>query len=121
MSKYRERRIAGRRLMHHVSLIEKVLGRQLKGSEQVHHVDSNSYNNENSNLVVCPNKTYHALLHIRTEALEACGDASFRKCSICKQWSDPDIMINADKKRPNGKFRHNSCMNAYHKNWIDAQ
>src|SRR6185369_5011811 len=55
----------------HQAIVEKVLGRSLPFGVEIHHVDGDGHNNANSNLVVCPDHAYHALLHLRTRALEA--------------------------------------------------
>lgn len=43
---------------------EDALGRWLKHSEQVHHIDGDKENNSPSNLLVC-DRSYHKLLHKR--------------------------------------------------------
>lgn len=99
----------GRAAREHVFKAEKVLGRRLRNSEMVHHIDEDSSNNNNNNLVICPNMAYHALLHIRTEALNCCGNANYRRCIVCKTWDDPATMINHNRHKPNGTFRHTTC------------
>jgi len=73
----------------HVVMAEKALGRHLPKGVQVHHVDENRLNNDPNNLVICPDQAYHALLHQRADALDACGHTHWRKCKYCKQWDDP--------------------------------
>ena len=77
------------RIREHVYKATLALGRALKNKELVHHVDSNPKNNENSNLIICENAKYHALLHARTDALDACGNADFMKCAYCGEYDDP--------------------------------
>ena len=48
----------------HRTIVEEVLGRQLKSSEIVHHIDCNKQNNAKSNLLVCT-QAYHAALHMK--------------------------------------------------------
>jgi hypothetical protein len=55
----------------------------------VHHFDENTLNNSNDNLVICQDTKYHSLLHVRTRAYKACGNADWRKCKYCKQYDDP--------------------------------
>lgn len=73
----------------HDRVAERALGRPLPPGAVVHHVDGNPANNAPSNLVICPSQKYHALLHRRTDALDACGLANWRKCNICKRYDDP--------------------------------
>lgn len=81
--------IDGRPVLRHVLVAERALGKRLPKGAQVHHVDFDRSNDSNNNLVICPNAAYHQLLHIRTNALNACGNANWRKCGICKQYDDP--------------------------------
>lgn len=60
----------------HVLVAEKVLGRNLKTSEHVHHVNGVRNDNRPRNLVICQDQKYHMLLHRRMRALKACGHAS---------------------------------------------
>ena len=73
----------------HILMAERVLGRPLPDGAHVHHVNENSMDNTPSNLVICPDAAYHKLLHRRTDALNACGNADWRKCCHCKQYDDP--------------------------------
>ncbi len=77
----------------HVLTAERALGRKLVFPEQVHHVDLFRRNNKNENLVICPDTSYHKLLHRRTAALNATGHADWLKCKMCKQWGAPDTMF----------------------------
>ena len=88
----------------HILIAEAVLGKYLPLKSVVHHVDSNPSNNSTSNLVICENNNYHKLLHQRTRALQACGNAHWRKCRVCKKYDDPEIMY---KERTS--YRHHSC------------
>ena len=69
------------------------LGKPLPKGVEIHHVDGNGRNNEHENLVICPDKSYHRLLHRRANALAATGNPNFRKCNHCKQWGDPSLMF----------------------------
>jgi hypothetical protein len=82
----------GKLIMEHVHLCELAIGRKLKGAEEVHHVNEVRSDNTSTNLVVCPNHRYHELLHLRTKALVACGNAGYRICKFCGQYDDPSRM-----------------------------
>lgn len=97
----------------HIAVVEAVLGHALPVGAVVHHVDHDPLNNAKSNLVVCPNQAYHVLLHVREEALNACGNADFRKCHFCSRWDDPGNMI---PKKGHG-FIHRQCRANYMKQY----
>lgn len=73
----------------HVSMAEKALGHPLPVGAEVHHANGKRADNRNENLVICPGRAYHSLLHQRMRALAACGNANWRKCYICKTYDDP--------------------------------
>jgi hypothetical protein len=76
----------------HILVAEKALGYYLPDGAEVHHWNLNRSNNANSNLLVCPSKAYHLLIHRRMEARAACGNPNFRKCYICKKWDDESAL-----------------------------
>lgn len=96
----------------HLLLVESVLGKKLP--------DGNGMNNAHTNLVVCPTHEYHWLLHIRTRAYEATGDANWRKCVFCKQWDSPSNMYISDKYLHKQSF-HRACHSEYQRNWKSKQ
>jgi hypothetical protein len=68
----------------HVLIAEKALGRYLPDGVEIHHVDENPANNSPSNLVICPSKAYHKLLHYRARILKMGGNPSTHAhCSTC--------------------------------------
>jgi hypothetical protein len=79
-------------VLEHVLVVEGAMRRYLRPGAAVHHVNETPDDNRNQNLVVCQDNTYHMLLHQRKRALEACGNAGWLKCSICKQYDDPANM-----------------------------
>lgn len=76
-------------VFEHVRVVASALGRPLCGTEEVHHVDENKSNNANSNLVLCPDRAYHMLLHRRLRAYKAVGDPNARLCKYCKRYDLP--------------------------------
>lgn len=94
----------------HVTIAEEALGRPLPHGAQVHHVDYDKLNNARSNLVICHSLSYHRLLHLRTDARNACGRPDWRRCKFCKQYDDPAGMY----AYPGGNmFHHRECCNDY--------
>ena len=101
-------------------IVEAVLQKYLAPKHPIHHVDGDSTNNVTNNFVVCEDNAYHKLLHVRTEALKATGNANSRKCAFCGEWILPDIEgVNYYKrKRKCGwsiRFVHKKCERSYDK------
>ena len=110
---YHVRNRKGKIVYEHTEIVERVLGRKLKGRECIHHVDGDKTNNENSNLVVCPDDKYHQLLHRRQRALEATGDANMLKCCYCLEYDKPENLRIYAKSPP----RHGECNKRYWHDW----
>lgn len=103
-------------IQEHVAVAERALGRKLPKGANVHHIDGNPGNNRNDNLVICPDMAYHKLLHLRQDALAACGHADWLKCRYCKKYDDPKNMYSV-RYLSGGRLilhsRHTSCFNEY--------
>lgn len=79
----------GRFVANAVKVVETTLGKRLPIGAVVHHADGNCANDAKGNLVVCPSKAYHNLIHARMAAFDACGNANWMPCGICKKYDDP--------------------------------
>ena len=98
----------------HKVIAEKVLGRPLPKDAEIHHADGNGLNNQHSNLVICPDHAYHALLHRRQKALDACGNANWLPCAFCRQHDDPKNMtLYTPKDQTSPRANHPQCATNY--------
>ena len=100
----------GKIVFEHIEIAERALGRRMPKGAQVHHIDGNPANNANSNLVICPSQAYHKLLHARMNAMAACGNPDWRRCTICQQYDNPALMYVGD-----GYHVHRDCRNVYNR------
>lgn len=92
-----------------ILIAENILGKPLPTGSVIHHVNGDTHNNSNNNLVICQSQAYHLLLHQRTKSLENCGYSSWRKCSYCHRYDDPKNMY---IRKRTGAF-HQKCSNEY--------
>jgi len=100
-------------VLEHLLIAEQALGKYLPQGAVVHHADGNGFNNYN-NLVVCENQAYHKLLHMRTNALKACGNAGWMKCCFCGEYDHPSNMY----VYPTGnRAVHTLCRLEYQRAW----
>lgn len=100
--------INGEQRLKHVLIAERALGRRMPKGCEVHHVDENPSNNIPVNLVICPSGAYHKLLHARTRAYDACGNANWRRCWICKVYDDCSNLRNYGREQ----YHHRDCFNS---------
>lgn len=61
--------VEGKQIGEHVHIAEQALGKKLPTGAEVHHVNLLPWDNRPENLVVCPNRAYHKLLHKRMKEL----------------------------------------------------
>lgn len=106
---YKMLSINGIKVREHIAVAEKAFGGKLPSGVVVHHVNENKLDNRGSNLVICHDEAYHQLLHRRQRALDECGNANFRQCSFCREWS-PESGITINKANSNAY--HAECRNA---------
>lgn len=105
-------------VFEHLLVAEKALGRYLPRQVQVHHINEIKNENRNSNLVICENQQYHALLHQRTFALRETGSVHSRKCCFCKQWMTVNDSVLLSNRR---NWRHRECHAAYERNRLSPK
>jgi hypothetical protein len=111
---YRATQINGKKKFDHVRIAESVLGRELPDGAVVHHADGNRGNNAKSNLVICPSKSYHNLLHARISAMNATGDPNKRKCRLCHEYDELNNLSSC-KVNTSTAYWHKSCHSIYQK------
>lgn len=104
--------MCGKDKYQHRVIAEEVLGRPLKSTEIVHHIDENKQNNQKSNLLICT-LTYHAILHQRLDCVKAGFDPNlYLKCSLCKTYHLKDQFA---KNPAASRGLANSCRRAFNK------
>jgi hypothetical protein len=78
--------VSGVDTYRHRIIAEAALGRPLPKGAEVHHVDEDKRNDAPGNLVICQDREYHNLLHVRARVLRAGGDPNTQRiCYTCKQ------------------------------------
>ena len=95
----------------HVDIAERALGKQLPPEAIVHHWNEIKHDNRNENLLICPDRAYHNLIHARMDALKACGNANWLRCKYCKSYDAPE---NLSQARSSGRSSwHKACVASY--------
>lgn len=108
--RYKKVWLDGRQVREHVLVATRVLGKPLPPGAEVHHVNADTMDNRNCNLVICQDHSYHMLLEQRAAALAECGHAGWIRCGHCGELDDPANMY----LRPNGRSGfHRVCNQKY--------
>jgi len=98
----------------HILVAERSLGRHLRAPHEVHHVNERKDDNRPENLVVCQDRAYHLLLHVRAAALRATGNPDMRPCTICRRYGDPrEMSPHRGRQGRRDRFYHKHCAAAY--------
>lgn len=96
----------------HRLVVEKAIGKYLHPRHPVHHINGDKHDNRPENLVACEDRAYHHLIHVRQDAMRACGNPSWRMCTFCLVHDSPDLMIKRMNKNKTGcSFHHRACRN----------
>jgi hypothetical protein len=91
----------------HVLVVEAALGKWLRRTAAMHHVNGDKQDNRPQNLVACENNAYHMLLHLRERARHECGHPNWRKCAYCGRYDAPSLLYISEK--PSRPVYHRSC------------
>lgn len=100
-----------RLIYYHVVLAERILGRQLPKGALVHHINNIKLDNRPSNLLICPDREYHRLLHRRADALKADGEIDWLRCYFCKEHDSPENI----RVTKHGSQYHLKCKSDYNR------
>lgn len=96
-----------------ILVAERALGKYLPPGAIVHHVNEIKVDNSPGNLVICPDRSYHMLLHARLRAYRACGHAAWRQCKYCKSYDDLANLKSMGMGRHGGGYAHAQCRRLY--------
>lgn len=99
----------------HIVVAEKALGRQLPKGAVVHHANEIRHDNRPSNLVICPDRAYHHLLHQRLRAKKICGHVNWLRCGHCKKYDRPENMFIYPHKH---QGYHRTCASKYNREYV---
>lgn len=109
-------------VLEHILITESALGKRLPLGAEVHHFNEDKCDNSRGNLVICQDRAYHKLLHMRRRAAMACGHPDWRLCGRCKSYDSQDNMVAClvRQSRSSTVFAHSSCLkNYYRQRYLD--
>lgn len=106
---YLGHQVNGVRKFDHVAIAEAALGKPLPLGAVVHHWDEDRTNNTPGNLLICPDRAYHNLIHARMRAMAATGDPAKRQCRLCKKYDALDNLRNYMTKAGGWSHWHLQC------------
>jgi hypothetical protein len=90
-------------VLEHVLIAEKALGRALPDGVEVHHFDEDRQNNANRNLVICQDRAYNKLLHVRASVVRRGGDPdAVRWCGTCQRLLALDLFNRSSRNKATG-------------------
>lgn len=104
----------GRKKFEHIIIAESVIGKELPIGAVVHHANCMKSDNSKANLVICPDRSYHNLLHKRIDAYNATGNPNANKCRYCKKY---DSNKNLTKLKNDDVYWHAECANEYNRKY----
>ena len=76
-------------VFEHILVMERVLGRPIKVTEPVHHINENRADNSPGNLMLFLAIAMHSNYHRRLDAFKSCGHWDWKKCCYCQKYDDP--------------------------------
>lgn len=91
----------------HRKIAQKILGKKLPPGCIVHHINNEKLNQ--ASMVICQDQSYHMLLHKRERAYKVCGDPTWRKCGLCKQYDDIKNMVAKYPSQDRDIWFHMGC------------
>jgi hypothetical protein len=105
----------------HTLIAEKAIGHYLPPKAEVHHHNKIKGDNKHRNLIVCEDRQYHKIIHIRTAAYIATGNAHKRCCTYCHEYDDISNMRLNSPKSSASTYIHKVCQNARIGIWKTAK
>lgn len=107
----------------HLLVAERALGRPVPLTAEVHHVDDDKTNNAPSNLVICEDRKYHQLLHVRTRVVKRGGNPNtHRLCTDCRLLKPFAAFNRAKRDKAVGlQSKCRQCQSSYAKRYFERQ